>query len=324
MPDVTTAKAQIPNEVSAFYNRNLLVRAVPYLVHTNWAQVRDIPANSGTDTIKFRRYGNLTAATTALTEGVTPAGSQLSVTDITAQVLQYGDYVTLTDLVDFTTYDPILTETSEILGDQAGDTLDQLTRDVMVAGTTVQYASTATQRTDITASMKLTAAEVREAVRTLQNNKAQPIMRMIDPNNSYNTTPLNACYIGIVSPYSLYDLKSDTAFVPVQKYPNQSDVMQYEQGAVDDVRFVLSQNAKVYTAGGSSGVDVHATMIIARDYYGITRIAGHALENIIEPLGSGGSSDPLHQRATSGWKATFVAKRLNENFAVRIEHGVTA
>lgn len=324
MADVTTTKTQIPNEVNNFYNRNLLVRAVPYFVHTRWAQVRDIPQNQGTDTIKFRRYGNLTAATTALTEGVTPAGSALSVTDITAQILQYGDFVTLTDLVDFTTFDPILTETSEILGDQAGDTLDQLTRDVIVAGTTVQYASTALARTDITAVMKMTAAEVREAVRTLQNAKAQPIMRMIDPENAYNTTPLGACYIGIISPSALFDLKSDSAFVPVQKYPKQTDVMEYEVGAIDDVRFVVTQNAKVYTGGGAGGVDVHAALIIARDYYGITRVAGKALENIVKPIGSAGTSDPLNQRATSGWKATFVAKRLNEAFAVRIEHGVTA
>jgi N4-gp56 family major capsid protein len=317
-----TTKTQIPNEVNNFYNRNLLVRAVAYFVHTNWAQVKDIPANGGTDTIKFRRYGNLTAATTALTEGVTPSGSQLSVTDITAQVLQYGDYVTLTDLVDFTTYDPILTETSEILGDQMGDTLDQLTRDVMVAGTTVQYASTAAARGDITAAMKLTAAEVREAVRTLQVAKAQPIMRRVDPEDAYNTVPLGACYIGIISPNTLFDLKSDTAFVPVQKYPRQTDVMEHEEGAVDNVRFVMTQNAKVYTGGGSGGVDVHGTLIIARDYYGITRIAGHAVENIVKPLGAG--EDPLNQRATSGWKATFIAKRLNEAFATRIEHGVTA
>lgn len=325
MADVTTAKAQIPNEVNNFYNRTLLVRAVPNFIHGMFGQVRDIPANAGTDTIKFRRYGNLTAATTALTEGVTPAGSQLSVTDITAQVLQYGDYVTLTDLVDFTTLDPILTETAEILGDQAGDTLDQLTRDVMVAGSTVQYASTATARTEVTAAMKLNAAEVREAVRTLQNANAKPIMRRVDATNAYNTVPLNAAYVGIISPSQLFDLKSDSAFVPVQKYPNQSDVMPGEVGAIDDVRFLVTSNAKVITNGGAGGtVDVHLAMILARDFYGITRLSGHALENIIKPLGSGGTSDPLNQRATSGWKATFIPKRLNEAFAVRIETGVTA
>lgn len=325
MADTTTTRSQIAVEIDAFYCRTLLVRATPFLAHTMFAQVRDIPANGGTDTIRFRRYGNLTAATTALTEGVTPTGSQLSTTDITAQALQYGDYITLTDLVDFTSIDPVLTEAAEILGDQAGDTLDQLTRNVMVAGSTVQYASTAAARTELTAAMKLTAAEIREAVRTLQNANAKPIMRRIDPTNAYNTVPLGACYVGIITPSQLFDIKSDSAFVPVQKYSNKADVMEGEQGAVDDVRLIVSTNAKTYATGGASGTTpVHIAMILARDYYGITRIAGHALENIIKPLGSGGTADPLNQRATSGWKATFIAKRLNENFAVRLETGVTA
>lgn len=305
-----------------FYDTNLLVRAVSNFVHTMWAQVRDLPRNSG-EGVKFRRYGNLTAATTALSEGVTPAGSDLSVTDITATPLQYGDFLLLTDKLQFETLDPILTEAGEILGDQAGDTLDQLTRDVMVAGSTVQYASTAGARTDITTAMVLNASEIREAVMTLQENKAKPIKAMINPADAYNTVPLGECFVGIIHPRTLKNLKGDSAFTPVHKYPNQSDVMAGEKGAVDEVRFVMTPNAKVFTNGGSGGaVDVYATMILARDFYGITRVVGEAMRNIIKPLGSAGSADPLDQRATTGWKATFIAKRLNESFAVRIEHGV--
>lgn len=317
MPNTTST--QVPAGQN-FYDRNLLVRAVSNFVHTRWAQQRDIPQNMG-EQIKFRRYGNLSAATTPLSEGVTPSGSQLSVTDITATPLQYGDYVTLTDYVNFTTLDPLLTETSEILGDQAGDTLDQLTRDVLVAGSTVQYASTATQRSEVTSAMTLTVAEVREAVRTLEENKAKMIMEQIDAEDAYNTVPIGRAYVGIIHPRTLYDLKGETGFVPVVKYPSQTNVMEDEKGAVDDVRFVSSPNAKVFSSAGAASADVYATMILGRDAYGISRIAGKALENIIKPLGSG--EDPLNQRATSGWKATFVAKRLNESFMVRIEHGAS-
>jgi N4-gp56 family major capsid protein len=85
-----TTTTQVPAEVNNFYDRTLLERAVALFVHTRWAQVRDLPKNAGTKVIKFRKYGNLTAATTPLTEGITPTGSQLSVTDITATVAQYG------------------------------------------------------------------------------------------------------------------------------------------------------------------------------------------------------------------------------------------
>ena len=65
-------------------------------------------------------------------------------------------------------------------------------------------------------------------------------------------------------------------------------------------------------------------MILAAEFYGISRISGEAMRNIIKPLGSAGTADPLEQRSTSGWKATFIAKILNENYGLRIEHAVSA
>jgi N4-gp56 family major capsid protein len=69
---------------------------------------------------------------------------------------------------------------------------------------------------------------------------------------------------------------------------------------------------------------VYGTLIFGAEFYAQTRVAGEAMKNIIKPLGSAGSADPLDQRQTTGWKATFVAVRLNEAFGVRIEHAVSA
>ena len=318
-----TTISLVSSAVNNFYSRSLLKAARPLLVHLNWAQVKDIPMHSS-EVIKFRRYSLLSANTTALSEGVTPTGTSLTVTDVSATVALYGDYVTLTDFLQMTTLDPLLTETADLLGQQAGNSLDQIARDVMVAGSTVQYASTAAARTDITASMKLTRQEIREAVRTLQSNDAMKITRMINPASGFNTTPVGACYVGIITENTLYDLKNETGWVPVQEYPAQTGVMPGEVGMLDEVRFVMTTNAKIFAAGGAGSADVHGTLILASDYYGISRISGAALKNIVKPLGSAGTADPLDQRSTSGWKASFVAKRLNENFCVRIEHGVSA
>lgn len=319
MAGSNTATAQVASGVNNFYNRTMLKAARPLLVHLRWAQVKDLPRNNS-ETIKFRRYSLLSAATTALTEGVTPSGSQLSVTNVTAQIAQYGDFVTLTDFLQMTTLDPILTETADLLGQQAGNTLDQITRDVIVAGTTIQYASTATSTATVASGMTLNRAEIREAVRTLQGNDAKKLTRMVNPSTGFNTSPINAAYIGIISHQTLYDLKQDSGFIRVEEYGSQSNVMEGEVGALDDVRFVMTTNASTE----ASTVTVHKTMILASDYYGISRISGEAMKNIVKPLGSGGTSDPLNQVSTSGWKATFVAKILNENFAVRIEHAVSS
>lgn len=320
-----TTTTQIPAEVNNFYDRTLLFRAVPLFVHTRWAQVRDIPRKAGTTVIKFRRYGNLSAATTALTEGITPAGSQLSVTDITATVLQYGDFITITDVLDYESQDPVLMEAAEILGDQMGDTLDQLTRDVLNAGTNVYYAGTGhTLRTQVAAGELITDTLVKKVVRLLKNNKARRMTKMVNATTGYGTTPLNASYIGICHPNTTYDLKAITGWTSIEKYSSTAGVMEGEVGKLDEVRFVETPNAKVFTAGGAASIDVYSTLIFGMDAYGTTRISGEAMKNIVKPLGSAGSADPLDQRATSGWKATFIAKILNDDFLVRVEHAVSA
>ena len=96
-----------------------------------------------------------------------------------------------------------------------------------------------------------------------------------------------------------------------------------EFGALDNIRFIVTSNAKVFAGAGSGGIDVHATLVFAQNAYGISRLSGETLRNIVKPLGSAGTADPLEQRATSGWKATIAATRLNENFMLRVEHAVS-
>lgn len=320
-----TGTGQIPAEVNNFYDRTLLYRAIPLFVHTRWAQVRDIPRKAGTLTIKFRRYGNLVAATTPLSDGITPSGSQLSVTDITATVAQYGDFVTVTDVLDFQSQDPVLMEAAEILGDQMGDTLDQLTRDVLSAGTNVYYAGTGhTLRNQVAAGELITLALVQKSVRLLKTNKARRMTKMVNATTGYGTTPLNASYIAICHPNTTFDLKAISTWVSVEKYASTNGIMEGEVGKLDEVRFVETTNAKVFTGAGAAGIDVYATLVFGSDAYGTTRISGEAVKNIVKPLGSAGSADPLEQRATSGWKATFVAKVLNDAFLLRLECAVSA
>ena len=315
-----TTRTEVPAEVNNYYDRTLLERLLPNLVFTKFGQIRDIPRKAGTKVIKFRKYSALSVATTPLTEGVTPAGSQLSVTDITATVAQYGDYITVSDVLDFESPDAVLTEAAEVLGEQAGETLDELARDILSAGTTVQYAEAVASR--VLTDGYITAAEMRKAVATLQTNKAKKITHIVDPDEGYATSPINAAFIGIVGPKVLYTLKGLTGWIPVEKYANKADIMEGEEGAIDNIRFILTSKAKIFSTAGSGSVDIHATLILGANAYGISRISGEAIKNIVKPLGSAGSADPLDQRATSGWKATFVTRILEQTVLLRFECAV--
>lgn len=311
------------SHLRSYYDRLLLARALPHLVHGMFGQVRDVPKNS-TNVIKFRRYNALTVSTTPLTPGTSPASASLSITDLSATLGQYGNVIEHSDELLDTTEDEYLNEISKLLSENAGQTLDQVLREILVAGTSVQYASSASSRVTVTSTMKISAAEVREAVRTLKNNNARKITNMINPSSAIDTVPVNSCFVALVHPNTTYDLKQESAFVPVENYPSQAGVMPGEVGKLDEVRFIESTYAKVFTGAGAAGIDVYATLVIGADAYGVSRLAGSAMELITKPLGSAGTADPLNQRATAGWKGWFTGLILNQNFMLRIEHAVSS
>lgn len=311
----------IPHGVNTHYDRNMLYKARPYLAHTQFAQVRDLPKNN-TDKIRFRRYSLLAPDLNAMIEGVTPSLDTLSVVNIDATVEQYGRGFLLTDKLMFTTLDPILLEVSDILGENAGNTLDQLTREELATTTTIQYAGSATNNATVTASDKISKDEIMEAVRTLKNNNAKKVTSMIDHSDGFNSAPVDACYIGVVHPNTAYDLKQIPGFIRVEEY-GQKKQMPGEIGALDEVRFIETTNAKVYQGEGASDIDVYGTLIFGAEFYAISRISGEAMKNIVKAPGSAGTADPFDQRQTSAWKATFVAKILNDAFGLSLRHAVS-
>jgi N4-gp56 family major capsid protein len=316
--------AIIPAEVNNWYDRNLLEAAVPLLFHTNFAQVRDIPQNSGTKVIKFRRYELLDAVTTPLVEGVTPVGGVQNPTDITAEVKHYGHYQIVTDEVDVINVDPELLIVGKMLGEQAGRSIDNICRDIIVAGTSVSYGGSGHNlRSQVAAGEIITTTLVDKAIRTLKGNNAKKVMGFVSPDAGYATTPINQCYVGLTHQRVAYDIQAfATNYKSVELYQRNTALMPGEFGAYKEVRFCESTEAKVFSGEGYSSIDVYPTLIFGMDAYGISRISGKAMENIVKPFGAG--EDPLNQRATSGWKAWFTAKILNDNFITRIETAVTA
>lgn len=306
-----TGTAAISEEFpAAFYDKRLLMRLMPKLVHVQFGVKRSLPKNSG-KVINFRQFSNLAAATTPLTEATTPDSTQIAVAELTATIAQYGAFTAFSDLVTLTAIDPLLTEAADELGDQAGDSLDQITRDVIVAGTTVQRPNDRASQVDLLTTDLLTISEVRRAVRTLK---------------AANVPTIDGDYVAIIHPHSVHDLQSDSAWINAQQYAQTKAIFTGEVGKMYGVRFIESSNAKVYANAGASLQDIYGTLIFGKGFYGVIELEGEGnVQFIYKALGSAGADDPLNQRQTTGWKVNgFVAKILNNTCAVRIEHSTTA
>jgi N4-gp56 family major capsid protein len=290
-------------EMKTFYDKALLKFAKPNLVHDQFAQKRNIPKNGG-KTIEFRKYSQLPKALTPLVEGVTPTGQNLNVTTLPATVAQYGGYITLSDVLLLTAIDNNLMEAIELLGDQAGRTLDTITREVLVSGTNVLYAGGKSARTALTASDKLTVMDIKKAVRELKVGLAKKI---------------NGSYVAIVHPDTVFDLMNDDEWINASQYAGSTQIFEGEIGKLYGVRFVESTEAKIWANAGASSISVYATLVMGANAYGTTNVEGGGLQSIVKQLGSGGTADPLNQRSTCGWKAIKTAEILYDDYIVRIE-----
>ena len=128
----------LTNENQVFYDTALIKRCIPRLTFYEDGLKKKIPEGKGTS-IEWRKFGSLAAATEPLTEGTTPAGQDLNITAITEKLNQYGDFVVVSDVLDMQAKDPVIAETSELLGEQAGLTVNKIIAGVISAGTNVRY-----------------------------------------------------------------------------------------------------------------------------------------------------------------------------------------
>lgn len=381
-------------EMKTFYDRNLIKNAMPALVHDQFGQKRNIPQGRG-KTIEFRKYSPFPKALTPLTEGVTPSGRALNVTTVTATVRQYGDFVCLTDLLILTAIDNNIVEATTLLGQQAGKTLDTVTREVLNGGDSVQYGDgSVSHRYHLDQTNdKMNLKCVQVAARFLKTQNAPKI---------------DGSYVAIIHPDVAFDLMSEKdGWIDINKYTTSEKIFNGEIGKIAGVRFVETTEAKIFHAenllgdtrnltvktaiesagkvitiketvsaaqaaalkgrkvligdaqytiedasastentdatitvdrnistldadtviypgeAGAAGCDVYSTLFLGANAFGTTSIEGGGLQTFIKQLGSGGTSDPLNQRATVGWKATKTAVRLVETFMLRVETACT-
>ena len=302
----TTLLTGLSPENKTFYDMKLIDEASAQLVHDQFGQKRPIPAGGG-KTIEFRKFSPLAKATTPIVEGVTPDGKSLTVTSVTSTVNQYGDYVTLSDVLELTSIDNTVLETTKLIGKQAGLTLDTIVRNILIAGTNVNYCpkigedgteTAVTSRANLDATCKLTVKQIQKAVAKLRAN---------------NTPTINGDYVAIIHPYVAYDLMRDPEWIDAHKYAAPENLYTGEIGKIAGVRFVQTSEAAILDGG------VFCTLVFGEGAYGVTEITGGGLQTIIKQKGSAGTADPLDQRSSIGWKAIKTAERLVENYMVRIE-----
>lgn len=310
-----------------FYDRALLIRALPNMYLPKIGETRSYPKNAG-NTFSLRRINSLASASATpfviSPEGVTPPPSTLSMTEITGTWTQYGNYVQITDSLDLFGIDKIITEATDVLGENGGQVVEEVIKAELANGTNVVFA-TGSARNQQAAANPITNAVVRRAVRTLASADAKPFYAGEGENGQ------GGLYIGYIHPRQWFDLLGDTAVLNTFQYSDPEKMYKLNIPIFGQVAWIVTNRAPLFAGAGSSGADVYGAYIFGKQAF-INPMVGSmstkapkgVLETVVQPIGSAGASDPLGQRGTIGWKAFMAPKIANNNFIVRIESGVSA
>jgi N4-gp56 family major capsid protein len=255
----TTGSAGLSAENKTFWDRALITLAAPELIHDQFAQLRDIPANNG-KTIEFRQFDPLPEITTPLVEGVTPEGQDLSVNSMTATVSQYGGYVTTSDVLDMTALDPVVNEATRLIARQAGETLDTITRDVINAGTNVVYALGKTSGTANASAPTSRSGIGYTNAGTNHNLSVDDIKRAVRALKRQDAPKIKGDYVGIIHPDVTYDLMKDPEWLTPKEYVDTQDIYNGEVGKLYGVRFIENTRAKVFHGTPLAGGKAYLTV----------------------------------------------------------------
>ena len=264
----------------------------------------------GTNLVKFARYADFTAQTTALTEGTAPTAQALSIDSQSFSATQLGGVVAISDLGNQESPHDLIAIAAERAAREAVLSIDTNVRDIISAGTSVLYV-TGSARSSQAVTNVLTGAIVKKLVANLEANN---VPRFAD-----------GYYRAIIHPYVKYDLYTDTAaggWMDANKYTNNMPLLAGELGNYHGVRFMVSAAAKVFATAGASSANVYSTYFFGPDSYCVADL--QRLQAYYVAPG-GDHSDPIGQQALIGWKVAVGASLVDKAGPryIRLESGAT-
>lgn len=311
--NATSGVNALTAEQHTYFQDEMLERLLPELKWTQFGDKKTIPNHKGATT-NFRRLNSLAVSTTALTEGVTPDGVNLDIVAITATVAEYGSWTKISEFINMTGFDPILTEASGLMGENAGESIDTIVRDIVAAGTNVIYANGKASRVLTAATDKITAADILKVRRTMKNNRVKEIKL---PGGGSG-------FVAMVHPFVAMDLMQTQEWKDQNTYVDTKNREEGILGKMYGIYFMEVDNGVKFAGAGASSADIYATIFLGRGAYGLPDIGGSMKpEIIVHPAGSAGSADPLNQFNTIAWKCAFTAVRLQELAIIRYESGAS-
>ena len=303
------------NTVQAAYEQLAYFALRSELLFDQAADVQPTNQSMPGSSVVFTKFADLSAATSALTEtsDVTPVA--MSDSQVTVTLAEYGNSINTTAKLRGTSFLDVDAAAANIIGYNAGDSLDQVVRDVLAGGTNVVYggggSSDPSSRVTVQAEDIVEANDIRKVTAALR--KA-------------SVATFNGYYMGFIHPDVSYDLRRETgnaSWNAPHVNVDTAGIYNGEIGTFESVRFIETPRAKVFTdaSNGTSTtgtIDVYCTHIMGRQSLAkaYSMVDGNgAFPKIVE----GPVVDVLRRFNPMGWYWLGGYGRFREESLRRIE-----
>lgn len=290
------------NTIEVYNVRKTLEFAKPKLVYPQFGAPDMVMRRKG-QTASWLKFNKLAIPGAQLADNPVWSPATISESTVTATLEFWGNGIELVEFLEETSYKDLPMEYKKILGQNAGETINEKVRDVLVAGTAVTYANNVANRAAIATTDTIDLDDILNAVEALELADAP----MIGDE-----------YVAIISPRVKTRLMKDTAFREATRYLAKDNMLfTGEIANIDGVRFVRTSTAPSLLGGVGGTVNVEQTIILGDGAFGIARLLPGDFDVVITP--PGGHGDEYKVKTSMAWKVYMKAVRLQELYMRRIE-----
>lgn len=313
MANQYTAASGVTNLVQTAYDKYIQFALRSEPMFRSFADVRPVDVTAPGSSVVFQRYADLSAATTALTETTDPDSVAVSnTTTVSVTLYEYGNAVLVTEKLALESLSDVDPAIAELIAWNMRDSLDQLARAKMIAGTNVVYANNGAVDTTGPTNTVGTTAD------TIRSTYIRYITAKLRANSAI---PFDGGYFtGIIHPDVSADLRAETGTAAwrdphVYAENANSNLWAGEAGVFEGVRFIESPRTYFATDGASSA-KVHRSLIFGRQ--ALAEAVAREPGVVIGPV-----TDKLMRARPIGWKGLLGWNVYRDEALYRLETSST-
>lgn len=299
--------------VRMVYSKEIEFKALPVMRFFQFATVKTELGTEPGLTISMLTYDNL-ALGGALTEMTNMTTQALSGSTKQITVQEYGNAVSVSELLIQSSFDDIMASATTLLGRDYAMVVDCELRDAALGNDSyIVYAGKKTSRASLTATDIFDVATIKDAIEILATNNAPKYA--------------NTNWICFVHPHQSRTLRDDNAWINASNYGAPDQLFTGEIGRIDDTRFIettlmcngacaatdpaFDANLKKGAEGAPADVDVYQAVIFGDAYFGIAfSLPVELRDNGVEDFG---------RKRSLAWYSIFGVGILHKDYGVVIE-----